>query len=130
MAQIKIYGVRRRIEARVSALSDATHESMVQCLALPEDKRFHRFIPLGEEEFIYPPDRSEDYTIIEISMFEGRSLEAKKDLINTLFAAVAEKAGIRPQDVEITLFETPKSNWGIRGVPADELALGYEVAPE
>lgn len=34
---------------------------------------------------------------------------------------------ISPQDVEVTIFETPKHNWGIRGLPGDELALNYKV---
>ncbi|MBP6190480.1 MAG: tautomerase family protein, partial [Acinetobacter sp.] len=34
---------------------------------------------------------------------------------------------ISAQDVEITIFETPKSNWGIRGKNADELNLNYKV---
>ncbi|APF21976.1 putative transglutaminase-like protein [Clostridium butyricum] len=32
-----------------------------------------------------------------------------------------------PNDVEITIFETPNYNWGIRGVPGDELGLNYKV---
>ena len=31
------------------------------------------------------------------------------------------------QDVEITIFETPKNNWGIRESCEDELALSYKV---
>jgi Tautomerase enzyme len=40
---------------------------------------------------------------------------------------IEQRCGIAPQDVEITVFETPRANWGIRGVPGDELALGYKV---
>jgi hypothetical protein len=36
--------------------------------------------------------------------------------------------GIEPQDVEITIFETPPANWGIRGRCGDELALDYDVS--
>jgi phenylpyruvate tautomerase PptA (4-oxalocrotonate tautomerase family) len=32
-----------------------------------------------------------------------------------------------PQDVEITIHESPKENWGIRGKPGDELSLSYKV---
>jgi hypothetical protein len=44
-----------------------------------------------------------------------------------LFSVVSAKAGIVPQDLEITIFETPQANWGIRGKPGDELALSYKV---
>jgi hypothetical protein len=38
-----------------------------------------------------------------------------------------EGLGIPEQDLEITLFETAKYNWGSRGVPGDELPLSYKV---
>lgn len=96
-------------------------------LAYPPEKRFHRFLGLDSEDFIYPQDRGEDYTIVEISMFDGRSDSAKRALIRELFARLESEAGIPPHSVEITITETPKVNWGIRGVNAEDLALGYQV---
>ncbi len=60
-------------------------------------------------------------------MFEGRTVEAKKYLINLLFKRINSELSISPQDVEITIFEIPKHNGGIRGLPGDELALNYKV---
>ena len=36
-------------------------------------------------------------------------------------------AGIRPHSLEITLTETPRVNWGIRGQNAADLTLDYRV---
>ncbi len=72
-------------------------------------------------------DRSENYTIIEFSVFEGRSPKAKKRLITALFTLIPERVGITPQDLEVTIFEVPQANWGIRGLPGDELSLNYRV---
>ncbi len=127
MTQIKIYGLKSSLAEKASSLSSAIHSAVVEALNYPPDKKFHRFIGLEKSEFIFPPDRGENYTIIEISMFEGRSTEAKKSLIRLLFANIASEAGIDPHSVEITIFETPKQNWGIRGMCGDELALGYKV---
>ena len=127
MAQIKIFARRETITRHRTALSQAIHEAVMQALAYPAEKRFHRFIGLKAEDFLYQDDRSESYLIVEISMFEGRSAEAKKALIRAIFANIAEATGIAAQDVEITIFETPWGNWGIRGVPGDELALGYRI---
>lgn len=127
VAQIRIYGRRDHISQARSDLSDAIHTCAVEALELPENKRFHRFIPLDAEDFIYPPDRGERYTIIEISMFEGRTVETKKRLIRLLFERLEADCGIAAEAVEITIFETPRHNWGIRGLPADELALDYTV---
>ena len=127
MAQIKIYAVRESLDAYQSDLSDAIHAVMTDVLRLPMDKRFHRFMALSSEDFIFPSDRSAQYTIIEISMFEGRNLETKKRLIHSLFETIHKQVGISPQDIEITLFEPPKHQWGIRGMCGDELSLNYNV---
>jgi phenylpyruvate tautomerase PptA (4-oxalocrotonate tautomerase family) len=113
--------------AHADLLSAAIHNAIVEALVYSPEKKFHRLIGLEKSEFIYPVDRSENYTIIEISMFEGRSIETRKSLIRLIFANIEREVGIRPQDVEITIYETPKHNWGIRGLCGDELALGYKV---
>ena len=127
LAQIKIYGLREHLESVKSQLSDVIHACMVEALKLPADKRFHRFLALDASDFIYPADRSERYTVIEISMFEGRSDEAKKHLIHLLFEKLNAELNLPSQDVEITIFETPRQNWGIRGLTGDELNLNYNV---
>lgn len=96
-------------------------------LNYPAEKSFQRFVPLDDEDFIHPTDRGTDYTIIEISMFEGRSETAKRALISELFQRIEAEAGIAPLSVEITISETPKVNWGIRGSNAADLTLGYRV---
>ncbi len=127
MVQITIYGRREHLDRVRTELSATIHASAGDALALPASKRFHRFIGLNAADFLYPEDRSDQYTIIEISMFEGRSAETKKALIRNLFARIEAQCGIAPHDVEITIFETPRHNWGIRGLPADELTLDYRV---
>jgi phenylpyruvate tautomerase PptA (4-oxalocrotonate tautomerase family) len=126
MAQIVVYGHAAALRPRIPELSDAIHAAVVGALKLPKAKRFHRFIALEPDCFVTPADRTIDYTIIEVSMFEGRSTEAKKNLIRHLFRNVAS-VGVSISDLEITITETRQANWGIRGVPADELHLGYPV---
>lgn len=99
----------------------------MSALEYPAEKCFQRYIALDEADFIHPEDRGTDYTIIEISMFEGRSDDAKRKLIAELFQRVDAEAGIAPHGLEITITETPKVNWGIRGVNAVDLTLGYNV---
>ncbi len=96
MSQVKIYGIKERLEAIKRELSDAVHECVVEALDFPPDKRFHRFFPLDESDFYYPPGRTRAYTIIEISMFEGRSVDAKKRLIGLLFESTTGASGGYP----------------------------------
>jgi hypothetical protein len=44
-----------------------------------------------------------------------------------LFETFENELGISTMDLEITIFETPMHNWGIRGKSADELSLNYKV---
>lgn len=127
MAQVKVYGLAKHINDKRVEVSDAIHSAVMTALEYPADKKFHRFFYLDDENFIYPDDRTACYTIIEFSIFEGRSKRAKRLLISEVFTNLERSAGISPQDVEITIFETPKSNWGIRGKPGDELSLDYKV---
>ncbi len=127
MGQVKLYGLKDNFSTNKQAISNAIHEAVVNILAYPADKKFHRFIALNPDEFFFPDDRSQNYIIIEISMFAGREKETKSALINQLFRNINSQVGITPQDVEITLFETTKENWDIRGLPGDELLLGYKV---
>ena len=127
MAQVKIYGIKEQLNPIKSQLSDVIHSCVVEALLFPQDKRAHRFFPLEPEDFYYPAGRTARYTIIEISMFEGRSIEAKKQLIWLLFERAYQALGLRPEDLEVTITETPKHNWGFRGQPGDEINLNYKV---
>ncbi|MDY7224500.1 tautomerase family protein [Halalkalibacterium halodurans] len=127
MGQIKIYGVKDRLSPIKDTLSNVIHSCMVEALEFPSDKKFHRFFPMDKEDFYFASGRTEAYTVIEISMFEGRTVAAKKQLLKLLFERINSELSISPQDIEITIFETPKHNWGIRGFPGDELALNYNV---
>lgn len=126
MAQIKIYA-KQSLKPRQRVLSDAIHAAIVDALQYPLDKRFHRFFWLSDADFIAPPDRSADYVIIEISMFEGRSVDAKKHLIRALYERIGTAMGIAAIDIEVTIFETPRHAWGIRGLPGDEIGLDYRI---
>jgi 5-carboxymethyl-2-hydroxymuconate isomerase len=128
MSQVKIYGLRSHLDPIKSQLSDVIHSCVVDALQYPIDKRFHRFFPLEPDDYYYPSgERTERYTIIELSMFEGRTVETKKELMRLLFERLDQEFAISNLDLEITIFETFKHNWGIRGLPGDELSLNYNI---
>lgn len=127
MSQIKIYGSRSALFPIRQELSETLHSCIVKAFKYPENKKAHRFFYLDEGDFLYPEGRTDRYTIIEISLFEGRSIETKKRLYRLIFESFEKVLGIGPNDIEITLTETPAHNWGIRGMAGDELALDYKI---
>lgn len=127
MAQVKVYGRDTILRPTRTALSDVLHAAAVDVLGLPSAKRFHRFFPMDAEDFPTPEGRSERYTIVEITLFAGRTTATKKAFYGRLFRDFEQHLGITPVDLEITLVETPRHDWGIRGQPGDELSLSYQV---
>jgi len=127
MVQVKITGCADSLNSIKSALSDVIHSCLHDAIGTPENKRFQRFFPLDADNFYYPANRSAQYTIIEIVMFEGRSVPVKKKLTRLLFERINQQLGIAVEDIEIVMFDVPKHNWGIRGLPGDELVLNYVV---
>lgn len=127
MAQIKIYGLKTNLNIIKNSLSNVIHECIVEFLSIPKNKKYHRFILLNKDEMIFPDDKSEQYTIIEIMMIEGRTTKTKKELIKSLFQKIKQELNIDNSDLEISIIESPASNWGFRGMTADEIKLDYNV---
>ena len=127
MAQIKIYGLKKHLTRVKNELSKTIHQCIIETLSFPKEKRFHRFITFDQEYMIFPADKSAHYTIIEIMMMEGRTVETKKRLIKSLFQKTEEDLQIEKNDIEICIIESPASNWGFRGMTGDEIVLNYEL---
>ena len=127
MAQVKIFGIKESLNPIKQPLSDVIHECVVEALQFPQDKRAHRFFPLEKEDMIYPSGRTDAYTIIEITLITGRTIETKKKLIRLLFDSIQEKLQITHQDIEVCIYESPACNWGFRGQHGDEVTLNYTI---
>jgi 5-carboxymethyl-2-hydroxymuconate isomerase len=88
---VKVYGIRGHLDKVQTKLSETIHDCVVEALRFPRDKRAHRFFHMDPEDMLYPEGRTDAYTIVEITMIEGRSVEAKKQLIRLLFERVPER---------------------------------------
>ncbi len=123
-----------RIEVRKSrpteefaALMEAVYQAQREALKVPEGDRQIRYIEHKPEHFAVPPGKTENYTLVEIVLFPGRTLDAKRNLYKSIVRRLGEM-GIAPYDVFIILYEPPLENWGIRGgLPASEVNLGFNL---
>jgi phenylpyruvate tautomerase PptA (4-oxalocrotonate tautomerase family) len=126
--QAKVFGIREHLVKVRKELSDAINESISIALHFPAERRLQRFFPMDRADFMYPPhERSERYTIIEISTFQGRSKETLKGLVREIYRRVPAATGIEPRDLDIIITEQPRHAWGLMGEPGDEKALSYNV---
>jgi phenylpyruvate tautomerase PptA (4-oxalocrotonate tautomerase family) len=109
------------------ALLDAVHKALVETIKIPDNDRRQRLYELDVDHFEHN-GRSDQYTIIEITMFKGRSNDAKKALYRRIVELLKIDPVIPGNDVTIIIHEPPLENWGIRGgYPASEIDLGFKI---
>ena len=110
-----------------AAVIDAVQSALREALTIPESDRTLRVIEHLPSHFAVPPGRGDRFTLVEITMFSGRSMDAKR----TLYQAIVRNLvplGVPALDIKITLIETPPENWGLRGgMPASEIDLGFKI---
>jgi len=123
----RIEGRRARSPAEVQSLIEALYLAQREALHVPHWDRQIRYVEHKPEHFHVVPGRSDNYLLVEITLFAGRSLEAKR----ALYRQVVERfgrLGIDANDVTIVLHEVAPENWGIRGgKPASEVDLGFRL---
>ena len=112
---------------QVQAIIEAVYQAQRESLKLPERDRTIRYIEHRPEHFHAPPDKGENYSLVEITLYAGRSLDAKRALYQGIVKRF-EALDIPASDVLMVLNEVPLDNWGVRGgQPASEVDLGFKV---
>ena len=105
----------------------AVQASLNTSLKVPDWDRDIVLDLYGDKRRIVPTGRSERYTRVEIEMFSGRSIEAKRALYGSVVQNLVA-LGVPATEIKIILLEVPAQNWGLRGgLPASEINLGFKV---
>src|SRR5690606_7708390 len=108
---------------------EAVHAALVDGFKIPPEDRCVRLITYEPHRFICSTKLSqpERYTVVTVTAFAGRSLEAKRDLYRGIVERLSELE-IPPSHVKIILNEVPRENWGLSGgKPASEIELNFKV---
>lgn len=115
MPLVRIEVPARTDAARRKAISETVHDAMTTTLNVPKADRFQVITEHAADALIIDPnyldiERSKDAILIQITLNEGRSTDLKK----AFYKAVADglhAAGMRREDVMISLVEVKKENW-------------------
>jgi phenylpyruvate tautomerase PptA (4-oxalocrotonate tautomerase family) len=106
---------------------EAVQAALVGALKIPEKDRDVVIDTYDETTRIVMTGRSQRFTRVEITLFAGRSMDAKRALYKAVVANLAE-LGVPETEVKTILIEVPAQNWGLRGgYPASELDLGFKI---
>jgi phenylpyruvate tautomerase PptA (4-oxalocrotonate tautomerase family) len=112
---------------REMELIEAIQSALLSAIKIPDWDR-DIVVELCEgHRRIVPTGRSEQFTRIEIELFSGRSLDAKRRLYRLIVQNLAV-LGVPKDEIKIILLEVPLENWGLRGgLAASEIDLGFKV---
>ncbi|MEM6848397.1 MAG: tautomerase family protein [Pseudomonadota bacterium] len=128
MPQVKVFGLRDVLKPIQTELSDAINECISIGLKFPSERRLQRFFLMDRDDFIYPAhERTERYTIVEITTFEGRSEDTKRGLVRLFYEKVPPVIGCERVDLDVIIYEIPRHAWGLMGEVGDEMSLSYKV---
>ena len=127
MPLVKVSLLKGRSKEEKKALLDGIHAALMDAFKIPENDRNQRIFEFELDNFDIPEGKTSNYTLIEIDVFPGRSLDAKRKLYQTTVQNLKE-LDIQPNDLLIVLKEPPLDNWGVRGgTPASEIDLGFKL---
>ena len=116
MPLVRIEIIKGKSSAYKKGLLEAIHASLMKALGIPDWDRFQRLYELDDADFERPEGKTDRFTIIEITLFPGRTKEQKAKLYREIVARLSLDPGIEAKDIFIVLHEPPNENWGLAGV--------------
>jgi 4-oxalocrotonate tautomerase len=99
-----------------TALGDAVHQAMVETINVPAADRFQLIAEHPAGGMIHDPSylgisRTDDVVFVQITLNAGRTVEMKKALYARIVELLAQRPGLRREDVLVSLVEVTKENW-------------------
>jgi 4-oxalocrotonate tautomerase len=98
-------------------VSDVVYDAMIEIANVPEHDKFQIFTLHDDGELVYPRegylgiDYSPGIIFIQVFWVAGRTTETKKAFYRKIADDLHAKAGVRKQDVWISLMEAAREDW-------------------
>jgi phenylpyruvate tautomerase PptA (4-oxalocrotonate tautomerase family) len=120
-----------RSGGELEGIADAVHEAMVECLEVPERDRFqlitqHQPETLRFDRHYLDIDRSDHFVLVRVTLATGRAIAAKQAFYRRLSELLAERSGLRSEDLAVTLVENDRADWSFGRGQASYLDLPRE----
>jgi 4-oxalocrotonate tautomerase len=105
-----------RPSEEVSAIADAVHQAMVEHLEVPERDRFqivtqHTAESLRFNRNYLDIERTDSWVMVRVTLSAGRASEAKQAFYRRLAELLAERVGLRGEDLAVMLVENAREDW-------------------
>ena len=132
MPLVEIDLLEGRAQAELDAISDAVHEAMVAVLDVPQRDRFQVITERSPGYLRFDPnyldiDRDEGFVLIRITLAAGRTTDAKQAFYGRLAGLLAQRTGMRTENLAVVLVETGREDWSFGCGQASYLELPREA---
>ena len=128
MPLVRIEILKGKDPSYKKSIMAGVHKALLESLKIKEEDNFQRLYELEKENFAIAPHKTEKFIIIEITLFRGRSYEAKKGLYKKIVENLGQSPGISGEDIMIVLHEVPLEHWGLQGgKPANEINFDFNI---
>jgi phenylpyruvate tautomerase PptA (4-oxalocrotonate tautomerase family) len=110
-------------------IADSVHQALVEAANVPVDDRFQVVQQVAPNDLLFDAGylgiaRTREIVFVQIFLNVGRTVEVKKALYAAIARRLAERPGLRKEDVLVNLVEVARENWSFgNGV------MSYPPAP-
>ncbi len=117
MPLVRIDVSKTASSALVRVIGDAVYDAMTALAGVPLHDKFQIVTRHERDELVFPADGylgieySAEIIFIQVTWVGGRSTEVKKAFYRSVASTIAEKAGLRAQDVFISLVDSGREDW-------------------
>lgn len=127
MPLVKIEIIKGHTDEYKKVFLQSVHDALESALSIPAWDRFQRLYELENDCFERANMQTNTFSIIELTLFPGRSKEMKKKVISEITRLLGERLAVPPEDIYIVIHEPPLDNWGMNGRQASDMTLTYRV---
>ena len=128
MPLVEIDLLEGRSDAELDAISDSVHESMVATLEVPERDRFQIINQRRPGHLRFDPsyldiERDDGFLLVRITLAAGRGAGAKQAFYHHLAGLLAQRVGLRGENLAVVLVENEREDWSFGRGHASYLVL-------
>jgi phenylpyruvate tautomerase PptA (4-oxalocrotonate tautomerase family) len=116
MPLVNISLLKGKSKDHIRAIADGVHAALIEAYKIPPDDRFQLVHQFDRDDFIYDADylgvhRSDDVVFIHIVAGNWRDTAAKKALYQGIADRLADKPGLRREDVQVVISPNGRDEW-------------------
>jgi len=131
MPLVRIDMIAGRSAREIAAIGQAVHQALVECMSVPARDHFQVITEHARSHLVYDPryletQRTDGIVLVQVFLSAGREQAQKSAFYARAAQLMSENAGVRPEDVTITLSENTRGDWSFGSGRAHYLELPKE----